>query len=175
MTQDATTLFCYRHPNRPTTLRCNNCERPICAQDARRTPTGYRCPECVRDQLRKFDTAVWYDYLVGAGTAFALSLVVSVLVAAISSFVGFFMYFVAFGAAAGAGRFIGDLVLRAINKRRSRPLFAVCAAGVALGAAAPALFLLLTGSIYAIIFLGIYGVVAVPTVYARISGIQLFR
>ena len=32
------TLYCYIHPNRPTSLRCNRCERPICAEDAVLTP-----------------------------------------------------------------------------------------------------------------------------------------
>jgi hypothetical protein len=43
-----TVLHCYVHPNRETSLRCNNCDRPICAACAIRTPTGYRCRECVR-------------------------------------------------------------------------------------------------------------------------------
>ena len=175
MSQAAETLYCYRHPNRATTLRCNNCERPICAEDAIRTPTGYRCPECVRDHLRKFDTAMWYDYLVGLGVSFVLSLIVSVLVMMVSALVGFFMFFLAFGAAAAAGRVIGDVVLRAIKKRRSRPLFIACAVGVALGALVPAIAAILTGGLYSLIFLGIYAIVAVPTVYTRVSGIQLFR
>jgi len=29
-----------------TGLRCNRCSKPICAQDAVRTPVGLRCPEC---------------------------------------------------------------------------------------------------------------------------------
>lgn len=41
-----TTLRCYRHPGREATLRCSNCERPICTDCARDTPVGYRCPEC---------------------------------------------------------------------------------------------------------------------------------
>lgn len=41
-----TTMQCYRHPNREATLRCSNCERPICTDCARDTPVGYRCPEC---------------------------------------------------------------------------------------------------------------------------------
>jgi len=174
MTEPAT-LYCYEHPNRPTTLRCNNCERPICAASAVRTPTGYRCRDCVRGQQKRFDTAVWYDYLVGLGTTFILSLIVSILIGIISTFVGFFMFFIALAAAGGAGVFIGNLTLRAIQKRRSQPLFLICAAGVILGALPPALFLLTTGNFYALIFLGIYVVVAAPAVYARISGIQLTR
>jgi hypothetical protein len=172
---ESTTLYCYIHPNRPTTLRCNNCERPICAACAVRTPTGYRCRDCVHGQLKRFDTALWYDYLTGLGTTFILSLIISVLVTAISSFLGIFMFFIALAAAGGAGVFIGNLGLWAIGKRRSRPLFFTCAAAVILGAVPPALFLIWSGNFYPLIFLGIYVVVATPAVYARISGIQMTR
>ena len=85
------------------------------------------------------------------------------------------MIFIALAAAGGAGVFIGDLALKAINKRRSRPLFLTCAAGIVLGALPPALFVLWTGNFFSLIFLGIYLVVATPAVYARVSGIQLTR
>lgn len=39
---------CYRHPDRPATLRCTRCERPICVDDAIDAPVGYLCPECAR-------------------------------------------------------------------------------------------------------------------------------
>jgi membrane associated rhomboid family serine protease len=45
---------CYRHPDRPTGLRCSNCDRPICAECMTPTPVGQRCPECVgRQQVRR--------------------------------------------------------------------------------------------------------------------------
>ena len=65
MTGETTTLYCYVHPDRETGLRCNRCERPICADCAVLTPTGYRCKECVREQKKVFDTAEWQAvYLV---------------------------------------------------------------------------------------------------------------
>ena len=58
MTETTTeTLYCYVHPTRETSLRCNNCDRPICAACAVRTPTGYRCRECVKRQQKVFDTS----------------------------------------------------------------------------------------------------------------------
>ena len=66
MTETTTeTLYCYVHPTRETALRCNNCNRPICAACAVRTPIGYRCRECVKGQQKAFDTSEWYDYLTG--------------------------------------------------------------------------------------------------------------
>jgi rhomboid protease GluP len=45
-------MYCYRHPDRETLLRCGRCDRPICAECQVRHPVGIRCPECapVRQQ-----------------------------------------------------------------------------------------------------------------------------
>jgi membrane associated rhomboid family serine protease len=37
---------CYRHPDRPTLVRCSRCERPICTDCMRPAPVGIHCPEC---------------------------------------------------------------------------------------------------------------------------------
>ena len=42
------TVYCSYHPNVETGLRCNKCGKPICVKCARRTPVGYRCPDCIR-------------------------------------------------------------------------------------------------------------------------------
>lgn len=167
------TLYCYVHPNRETTLRCKRCERPICAACAQRTPTGYLCRECVSQHKKIFDTALWYDYLIGPGTIFILSLIASGLIAFVASFIGLYMIFVAIAIAGGAGVFLSNITLRVTGKRRSKPLFMACAAGAALGAIPIGLFLLFTGGILPAISIGIYAVVATSTVYTRLAGIQL--
>jgi hypothetical protein len=174
MTETAT-LYCYVHPNRPTVLRCNRCERPICTQCAVRVPTGYRCRNCVRELEKTFETAAWVDYLVGLLTTTLLSLLASALISALSFFSGFFLWFIVFALAAGAGSIISNITLRAIRKHRSRALFIVTSAGVVLGALPIVIFMLLTGNIFSLISQGIYVFVATPAVYAGISGIRFFR
>lgn len=44
--QDDAIATCYRHPDRPTGLRCVRCDRPICTECAHHGPTGYRCADC---------------------------------------------------------------------------------------------------------------------------------
>ena len=105
---DSETLYCYIHPNRPTVLRCNRCERPICTEDARRTPTGYRCPNCIREQQKTFDTAQTRDYVVAFVVAAVLSAVASGLVMLIS---GFFFGLGVLLLAPAAGGVIGNVVL----------------------------------------------------------------
>jgi hypothetical protein len=139
------------------------------------TPTGYSCRECVRSQQKKFETAEWYDYLIGFGTSAILSLVASIIVLLISRFAGFFMIFISFAIAGAAGVFIANATQAALRKRRSKQLFQLAAAGVVVGALPVILFLLFTGNFFIIIWQGIYLFTATPTVYARISGFQFSR
>jgi len=166
-------LYCANHPNVETLLRCNRCERPICTKCAVKTPTGYRCKECVRTQQKAFENAAWYDYLIGFGVTTILSLIVSSIIAAISFVAGFFMWFIAIAVAAGAGILIARIVLPVLRRRRSRALFLVTAAGVVAGALPAVLFLLFSGNLFSLIWQGIYVFTAAPTVFYRISGIQL--
>lgn len=109
------TLYCYNHPDRPTLLRCNRCERPICPDCAVLTPTGYRCKECVRVQQRIFDTARWSDYPLAVIVAGVLSFLGSFL----AGLLGFFTLFVA----PIAGIIIAEAVRAVSGRRRSRWLY----------------------------------------------------
>ena len=167
-------LYCYVHPNRETALRCNNCERPICASCAIRTPTGYRCKECVRDRQKTFDTSEWYDYVFGFIVAAFLSGIGAFLVTLVSS-IGFIGWFLIAAGAPTVGIVISEGVRAATRKHRSRPLFITVTAGVILGAVPVILFQLFVGNIFGIIFQVVYLVIVTPVVYTRLSGIQLFR
>lgn len=175
MTEQTTPLYCYVHPDRETSLRCNRCERPICVQCAVRTPTGYRCRECVRGQQKIFNTAEWYDYIIGFSLTAILSLIASVILFVISGFIGFFMWFISFAVAGAAGVFIANLTQAALRKRRSKQLFWLVAAGVVVGALPVILFLVFTGNFFSIVWQAIYLFTAAPTVYARLSGFQFSR
>lgn len=188
MTEEQTTqtqpqvTVCYRHPAKETTLRCNRCGNPICAQCARRTPTGYRCPDCIREQKRVFDTAEPQDFVFGFLTALILSLIGGLLMRLVSG-IGFFFIFFIVAIGTGAGALIADIVRRVVQKRRSRPLFITAAAGVALGGLLSSgdrlLYILLTGDllggIFGLLWPVIYIVLATTTTYMRLSGIQISR
>lgn len=168
------TLYCYVHPTRETALRCATCDRPICASCAVRTPTGYRCKECVKGQQRVFNTAEWYDYLVGFVVAAVLSGIASFLVTLISG-IGFFGWFLIAIGSPSAGAVIAEAVRFVTRKRRSRNLFVTIAVGVVVGVLPILLFQIFFFDLFGVIFQVIYLVIATPVVYTRLSGIQLFR
>jgi hypothetical protein len=168
------TLYCYVHPNRETSLRCNNCERPICASCAVRTPTGYRCKQCVKGHQQIFNTAEWYDYVIGFVTAGFLSGIASFLVTLIGG-IGFFGWILVIIGAPTAAGLIAEALRLVLRKRRARNLFITVAVGFVVGALPAILFELFVFDIFGIVFQVIYLVIATPVVYTRLSGIQLFR
>jgi hypothetical protein len=168
------TLYCYVHPNRETSLRCNNCNRPICAACAIRTPIGYRCRECVRGQQKVFNTSEWYDYVLGFVVAMLLSAVAAFLVTLIGG-IGFFGWIIIFFGAPTVAVMIAEGVRLVTRRRRSRPLFITVTVGVVLGALPMILIQVLSMNLFGILFQVVYLVIAVPIVYSRLSGIQLFR
>jgi hypothetical protein len=90
--------------------------------------------------------------------------------------IGFFGWFLIAAGAPSAAVAIAEAVRLVTRKRRSRPLFLTVAAGVVIGALPVILIqLLFAGNLFSIIFQLIYLVIAVPVVYSRLSGIQLFR
>jgi len=158
-------IYCANHPSVETSLRCNKCGKPICARCAVRTPTGYRCRECVRGLMKTFDTAKWYDYLLGAGTALILGLIASFLASLVSGLIG----------SPSAGMLIAEAVRLVTRKHRSKALFFTVATAMVVSALPVIIIHLLRLDIFSLIFQGIYLFIATPVVYTRLSGIQLTR
>ena len=84
-------LTCAFHPKRETQLRCNRCNKPICIQCATHTPTGYRCPECIRSQQKVFITTKWFDQLIAA----LITGLIAYLGGLLGAYLGFYSFFVA--------------------------------------------------------------------------------
>jgi hypothetical protein len=161
-------LYCYRHPETQTGLRCNRCNKPICPKCARRTPVGFRCPDCIREQEDKFYSGGNMDYVIAAAVALPLSLIAAGLFTFILSGIGFFVILISLFVAPAVAGFIAEAVRWAVGKRRSRYLGHVVAGCVILGTAPFLLFMLLTGSVFALLAPGIFLFLGVATVFARL-------
>jgi hypothetical protein len=121
-------IYCHYHPDIPTSLRCNRCNKPICAKEAVLTPVGYRCPECVRRQQDIFFNALPMDYFLAG----VIALPLGYLAQQLGGRIGFFA--ILLGTLAGG--IIGEVIWRATRRRRGRYTWAVALAGLFIGAGA---------------------------------------
>ena len=175
MTEADLPLYCSNHPSTETSLRCNRCEKPICAKCATLTPTGYRCQECIRGQQKIFETTQWYDYLAAPVAAGILSLVGSWIVPRL----GFFTLFLT----PVAGMIIAEVARFLVKHRRSKRLSLITSGATALGSLPillltifPALGLLGQGRIGvlgSLLWQGLYTFIITTTVYYRFGGINI--
>ncbi|RPI86941.1 MAG: hypothetical protein EHM41_06750 [Chloroflexi bacterium] len=176
--QKTETIYCTYHPNTESNLRCNRCEKPICARCAILTDTGYRCRDCVRGIQKAFDNALWYDYVFGFATASILSFLGSL----IASRLGFFVILLA----PIAGGIIAEAIRVVVRRRRARTLYTVVTVGTAIGSLIlpltyilPLLLAILGqgsiggGFIWGILYPLLYAVIVTSTVYYRFRGIQV--
>lgn len=162
------TTYCETHPTTETGLRCNRCNKYICAKCAVRTATGYRCRECIREQSKVFDTAKSYDFVISVIVAGAISFIGG----RIASTVGFFFFVFLIGS--GAGVLIASAVQKVTEKRRSKDLFRAVVVAIVIGGMAPSLFgLLFRFNLFSLIWDLVFVGLAASTAYTRLSGIRL--
>ena len=170
MSQTTDSHFCYYHPNTPTELRCNKCGKYICVKDARRTPVGYRCKSCVKEQQDIFFTATPLDYGLAAVVSFVLSLIAALIIPALGIFAIF--------AAPIAGGIIAEGVFRTTGKRRGRYIWIVAVASMIITAGIRvftmpemqmAMYLrVFEGIGMSLVWMGVYLVIAGGIVIARL-------
>jgi hypothetical protein len=181
MSEATQTFYCENHPNTETSLRCNRCEKLICSKCAVLTPTGYRCKECIGSQQKRFETAVWHDFVLGFFLAALLSLIGSLIIvflplAILTIFLSPLM-----------GTVIGEVVRRVSEKRRSKKLFIGVVIAIIVGALPVVLFQLITLGFFTyvggmsgiapgllpLVWQGIYIFLASSSAYYRLSGISV--
>jgi hypothetical protein len=165
---DGGVMVCYRHPQTETGLRCNRCNKPICPKCAHRTPVGFRCPDCIREQENKYYTGGNLDYVIAAVIAFPLSLIAAALFTFILGGFGFFTLIIGFVAAPFAAGIIAEAVRWAVGRRRSRYLRHIVAGALILATAPFLLLLLLNGNLWAILGPGLFAFLGTTTVLARL-------
>lgn len=107
------TVYCARHPEVETGLRCSRCDTPICPRCAVQTPVGARCPDCARLQRLPTYQISPAQYLGATGLGLGVALVGGILWAVVP-LGGFFAFFIA----AGMGWLLADVVGRAVNHKR---------------------------------------------------------
>jgi len=170
MSEINNTLYCAFHPKRETQLRCNRCDKPICIKCATHTPTGYRCPACIRSQQKVFVTTRWFDQII----SIVITGIVSFLGSLMTLYLGFYTIFIAMG----AGLLAVWAVKKAINNRRS-PLLKIVMSATAFIASLPPLIYwvvvtfqvyeyALSGGLFTIIWYLVYSVIITSNIYYQL-------
>ncbi|MBP7691591.1 MAG: B-box zinc finger protein [Anaerolineales bacterium] len=174
------TLYCANHPQMATQLRCNKCGKPICAKCIVRTPVGYRCRECMRQQQQVFETAVWSDYLIAG--------VIAAPLAGLAGLLSFWLGFLVLFLAPVAGGVIAEIVRWAVRRRRGRYLSLAATGAFVLGclpllglpllsallavlSGAPAGTLL--GALVGVLWPAVYCALGASALFARLRGISV--
>jgi hypothetical protein len=162
-------LYCYRHPDRGTSLRCYKCNKPICSECTVKTPVGYLCPECYREAEDAFFNARPFDYVLATAVALPISLLAGYLVMRFSG--GFFFILILFFIGGAIGGVIGRVTKRVIGQRRGRYIPHLVAACVIIGVMVWALPVLLgalfvnPGALFSLIGPGVYLATAVGSAF----------
>ena len=161
--------FCKRHPDTETALRCNRCNTLICPKCAQRTPVGFRCPDCIREQEDKFYSGGNTDYIIAAVITLPLSFIAAWLFTAIfGRFFIFFLIFIGGAIVAGVTGFIAEIVRRGVGKRRSRYLGHVAAGSLIVATLPFVLLSLFNGSLFGLIAPGLFLFLGATTIFARL-------
>ncbi len=177
MAEVSTPLYCVNHPGTETLIRCYRCGKPVCIKCVTRTPVGLICKECLGQQRAGYYNADVIDYTLTAVIGFVLGLIGAVIATAIAG-----LWFLAIFYGPFAGGIIAEGIRFALRKHRGRYIWLVACAMVLLSAlmviGGPALFVaLLSGRLdflargffgFGLLGVGLYIVLAVGTVYARL-------
>ena len=149
-------VYCLRHRQTETGLRCARCEDPICPECMVQAAVGHLCPSCVsweRNPVGQVATSRLLLALAsGMGAGILLAVAVTVLTQALGGFFGLIMWAV-------VGFLIGQVVQIAANRSRA-PTLRFVAGGATVFSWAVALLiggiaLTLFGVVFAIIQLAI--------------------
>jgi len=117
---------CTYHPSVMTLLRCNRCGKPICPRCAVLTEVGYRCPDCVRNQQSLFFNIRLGDYPVAVFVAGTVAGLASLFLVQAGLFIALILSPV-------VGGMVGELVPRAIGRRRGRYMWLAVGGAIVVG------------------------------------------
>ncbi len=181
---EETITYCINHPQTPTVLRCNKCNRPVCMKCVERTAVGYRCRECLGLQRQGYYNATPADYAVAIVVGVFLSIIAGVIMAFIGRALGGFggILIAVFAGPAG-GALVAEGIRTAVQRHRGRYLWLVACAAIILGGLAGifglplfsvlgsgrlALLVPLTAALVFNFGFWIYVALAVTTAYSRL-------
>jgi hypothetical protein len=119
-------IVCHWHPQTETTLRCYQCNTPICAKCAHRTPVGYICRNCRQGHKQRFEQSTRTDYVLAG--------VVSIILGGVASLIPMIgsWWFILFLSPL-SGTLIAEVIWRVVGRRHGQHLWWLAVAGIVVG------------------------------------------
>lgn len=141
-------IYCVRHKNSSTKLRCGKCEDPICHICIAPSPVGVRCIECApKKSLPTFDVPL--PVLIRA-------MVVGLIIGALSGgvivfFVPYINNFIYMGIIVAVGYVVSEMISIVVNRKRGRRLKLVTTGSILITWAIVSMFSVVPLSLFGII------------------------
>ncbi len=112
-------VYCIRHPQRETGLRCARCGDPICPACMVQGAVGHLCPSCVTWERNPVGTVSTGHILLAVAAGMGVAIVLAIAIAVLSQLLGGFFSLIMWAA---AGSIIGQVVHIAANRSRAPQL-----------------------------------------------------
>jgi hypothetical protein len=111
-------MKCAYHPDVETNLSCGKCGKPICPKCMVPTPVGARCPDCAKTTRLPTFRLSSKHYLIAAGTALGMAIATGLVWGMLRGVLPYI--FVNLIVAGGVGFAVGEVVSRAVNRKRGK-------------------------------------------------------
>jgi len=125
-TDDDDALYCYRHPDRQTYVRCGRCDQPICTKCAMQGPVGFRCKQCGTLANDPLTTIAPTRAVLGTAVAMAGGAVIGLITGGLGWFTILISFF--------AGGVTSEAVIRVTGYKRGPLILGIVFGGILLGA-----------------------------------------
>ena len=166
--QEANASYCNWHPETETRLFCSQCGKSICTLCLVQVPVGIRCRECGRpERLPTYDVQPTY-YFRAIGVAFGVALVGGLLWLWLNSQFGR-VPFISSILGLAVAYAIGELVSRAVNRKRGVGLAWIAGSAMVLAyIISGGFFLLFSTNFINVLFSLLFLAIAVYTAASRV-------
>ena len=156
-------VYCLRHRDTETGLRCARCDDPICPECMVQAAVGHICPSCVtweRNPVAQVDNS---RLLVAVGAGLGSAILIAIVVTVLSALFGGFFTLILW---AVAGFLIGQAIHIAANRSRARSLRYVAGGSAAFSWAVAAVFIGVSFSLLWLVFAAIQVAIAITLAIA---------
>ena len=138
MTTPAEPVYCLRHRDRETGLRCGRCNDPICPECMVQAAVGHICPSCVTWERNPVAQVANSRLLTAVGAGLGAGILLAIVITVLSALFGGVLSLIMW---AVAGFLIGQAVHVAANRSRARALRYVAGGSAAFSWALAAIFI----------------------------------